>query len=266
MRTNALGTPYVRIGDGPIAVVVVSGGDAFVRRPDARNVAARASRIARLFPRSCTVYVLGYDPAFPTTVEQLVADTAHFIMSHAERAILVGVSFGGLIAMRVAAKHPEAVEGLVLISSAARFSPEGRARVLNQINALEQGNFMAMAKPFARLFRRRRFNILASIALWMRRNSLAIRMNDPSYIVHMLRLAVACSDSSQVYPTGTATLLLLGGRDQFFDTATAKDTLDRVQTGQLVTFAEDTHMLAIESASAVRRAITPFLHGNRAKM
>lgn len=68
-------------------------------------------------------------PAGPCTIEDLAGDVLA-ILDHLEieRAVLFGLSIGGMAAMRVAARHPDRVAGLVLINTDA--APEIRRKVL----------------------------------------------------------------------------------------------------------------------------------------
>lgn len=61
------------------------------------------------------------DPAMPASVESY-ADTAFALLSalQTEPVFVVGHSLGGSVAIALAARHPECVQGLVLISSCAR--------------------------------------------------------------------------------------------------------------------------------------------------
>ncbi|MFL6246533.1 MAG: alpha/beta fold hydrolase [Thermoanaerobaculia bacterium] len=247
------GVPYVTVGHGSIPVVVISGGDAFVRRFDTESAMRNAERIVRLFPPTCTLYILGYDASSQLPIEELIETTAGFVRAQSGRAVLAGISFGGFLAMRLAATHPELVHGLILISTAQRFSPEGRARIAQQIADIQRGNLAAMARPFIALFRRRRLNLAVRFALWLRRRSFDLRMNDPRFVTHMLEIALACSDAPPTDTIRTPALILLGERDQFFDIASA------MPHAELVTFPRETHMLAVEHAGGVRRAIETFL-------
>ena len=156
------------------------------------------------------------------------------------------------MAMRVAAECPDVVRRLILISSAPRFSGEGRERILQQIAAMERGDFMAMARPFLSLFRRRRLNWLGRFALWMRRRRLASGMNDPQFIKRMLEAGLACSDAASERALTMPALAIIGERDQFYSPNDLRG-FDRV------VFPRETHMLALERPDAVRDAIAAFL-------
>jgi pimeloyl-ACP methyl ester carboxylesterase len=241
--------PYVRIGGGATRVVIVSGGDAFVRRFDEASAMRSAQRIARIFPASCTLYILGYDASTQPSAQQLTETIAEFIRDELGRAVIAGISFGGFLATRVAAAHPELADALILISSTPRFSAEGSQRISRQIDAIARDDFAAMARPFVTLFRRTRLNLAARIGLWLRRRSIAARMNDPQFVEHMLKLALTCSDALPLDAVHVPALVVIGERDQFFD----------VTAAQVESIAGETHMVAVERPDLVQRAIDAFL-------
>jgi pimeloyl-ACP methyl ester carboxylesterase len=71
-------------------------------------------------------------PADPRAyaLDDYVEDLAALI---AQPAYLIGFSHGGLVAQRFAARHPDKVLGLVLASTAARFSPDVQAALSRKI-------------------------------------------------------------------------------------------------------------------------------------
>jgi pimeloyl-ACP methyl ester carboxylesterase len=108
-------------GDGP-AVVLVSGmdgtGQLFYRQVP---LLARSYRVA--------TYALR-DRA--STMEQLVADLARVVEAVSpvdRRAIVVGESFGGALAMSFALAKPEMVSALVVLNSFPYFAPQIRLRL-----------------------------------------------------------------------------------------------------------------------------------------
>lgn len=71
-------------------------------------------------------------PAGAYTIQQLAQDALAVLdAAGADRAVLVGVSVGGMVALRAALDHPERVAGLVLSNTAAKIGDEDvwRARV-----------------------------------------------------------------------------------------------------------------------------------------
>jgi pimeloyl-ACP methyl ester carboxylesterase len=112
--------PFVKTGSGPAPIVVLNGGQAFVRRPTPARVRRDAERIARLLPAGRSVYVLGYDPA-PTAdycIGTIGRDVARILREEIGPATVMGISFGGFVAARLAADHPDLVKELIRRSHA----------------------------------------------------------------------------------------------------------------------------------------------------
>jgi pimeloyl-ACP methyl ester carboxylesterase len=252
--------PYVRTGMGQQPIVVLSGGNAFVGRFDEQRAARDARRIAKLFPRDSGLCILYYDLSC-SDMEAVVTQLAVIIRTQFGAAMLAGISFGGLLALRLAGDAPDVVRELILIASAHRFSPDGRERIERQIADLSRGDFAAMARPFALLFRRRWLTLISRFALWRRRHTLHERMNDPAAIIRMLEAALRASgtDAGTLGRIGCRALIVGGTRDQFFDRGALEETAAAIASAELVLVNGETHMLPIERPHAVAQAIRSFL-------
>lgn len=252
--------PYVRTGTRGRPMVVLSGGNAFVRRFNEQSASRDARRIAKLFPADARLCILYYDLSCADEVS-VVAELAAIIGTQFGSASLAGISFGGLLALRLAADYPQVVRELILIASAHRFSPEGRQRIEHQIADISRGDYAAMARPFVLLFRRKWLTLIARLALWRGRRTLHERMNEPAVIVGMLEAALRASriDLGMLRRIASRTLIVAGTRDQFFDRTALEETAAAIGSAQLVLVNGETHMLPIERPRAVAQAITTFL-------
>jgi pimeloyl-ACP methyl ester carboxylesterase len=119
--------PYARVGMQPRPILVLPGGQAFVQRPTPARVSRDAARIARILPPGRSFVVLGYVPSASESyrLETIGADIAAIIGEFGAPVQLVGISYGGVVALQVAANHPHLLSELVLVVSAYDFSPEG---------------------------------------------------------------------------------------------------------------------------------------------
>jgi pimeloyl-ACP methyl ester carboxylesterase len=260
--------PYVKIGSGPNPVVVLSGGQAFVRRPSPARRVRDAKRIARILPSGRPLCIIGYDSAPPAgyDVETISKDFAKIIRDEIGPAAVMGISFGGFVAMRLAADHPDLVERLILMVSAHRFSTEGRHCIERQLECAWQGDLPGLKSEFGVMFRRPWFNWLIRLRLNQERRRLCETMNDPATIVRGLA-AVAeqdfAGDRGMLGRIRAHTLIVGGTRDQFFDVESYRETARMIPAAQLRLFDKETHMLPIERAQAVAHAVARFLedHG-----
>lgn len=262
------GTRYLAFGSGERPLVVINGGNAFVRRFTPERARRDAVRIARLVPDGFRVYVLLYDPLPSQTyaVDSNAAAIAALIRSEFGTATVMGISFGAFVALRLASEAPDAVGELILLVGAHRFSAEGRQRVGRQLEDAARGDFVAMAKPFLSLFRRPWLNAASRVGLWLRRRRLQGSMNSPETIVGMLRAALhedEGSDPHRLQPITARTLIIGGTADQFFDVAAFRETAGSIRGAELALLDRETHMLPIESPGAVARLIATFLRAGK---
>ena len=72
--------------------------------------------------------------------------------------LIMGVSFGGFVAQRFAAQHPDLVDRLVIMVSGHRFSEACWRMMERQFRSLERGDFHELVKDNALLFRRSWYN------------------------------------------------------------------------------------------------------------
>jgi pimeloyl-ACP methyl ester carboxylesterase len=260
--------PYVQSGSGPHPVVVLNGGQAFVRRPTPARAQRDAKRIARLLPKGRSIHVLGYEPSPPAgySIATIVDDVARILREEIGPATVMGISFGGFVAARLAADHPDLVKEMILMVSAHRFSPEGRRSVDRQIACAWAGDFEGFLDEFGLVFRRPWLNWLIRWRFRQERTRLHETMNDPAAIVRGLN-AVAGEDfggdPSWLAHVAAPTLIVGATRDPFFDVAALEETARHIPSARLQLFEHETHMLPVERARDVARVVTRFLATQR---
>lgn len=113
-------TSATRAGDGVVLLISGLGATCRTWDPIAPDLAARRWVLAadnRGMGRSAAIRT-------PEVINDYAADLVE-LLDHLQidRADVVGLSLGGVIAQRLAADHPQRVRRLVLMSTAGRFSP-----------------------------------------------------------------------------------------------------------------------------------------------
>ncbi len=256
--------PFVKTGSGSDPIVVLNGGQAFVRRPTPARAHRDAKRIARLLPSRRPIYVLGYDPAPPAgySIDMIVSDVSRILRDEIGPASVMGISFGGFVATRLAADHPDLVKDLILMVSAHRFSDQGRRSVDRQIEYAWQGDFEGFLDEFGLVFRRPWLNWLLRLRLKQERKRLHETMNDSAIIVRGLN-AVAGEDfgedPSWLRTIRARTLIVGATRDPFFDAEAMEETARLIAGARLKLFKGETHMLPVERARDVAKVVRAFL-------
>lgn len=253
--------PYARIGSQPDPIVVLAGGQAFVQRPTRARIARDAGRIARLLPKNRSFILLGYAPSEDRGLAAIVADVAAIVTELGAPKQIVGISYGGVIALELAAEHPSLVSELVLLASAYDFSAEGKRRIQRQIGCASRGDFAGLVADFIAVFRRPWLNWLLRLRLHLRRGRLAETMNEPPLIVAGLRaiLDPQLADTTRLARVNARTLVVGGSRDQFFGNGVMAKTASLVPNASLALFDGETHMVPVERASAVAARVRAFL-------
>src|SRR6185312_1087837 len=136
--------PFIRGGAGPRRAVVFFGGNALLKRLDRSSSPSRYARqVARLLPSGFSFWILGYEdcPQNSLTLDGIAEAMAGVMRAEIGKAdVLIGISFGGFVALRLAASHPDLLERLVLLVSAHCFSAEGRQAMERQFRSLERGD------------------------------------------------------------------------------------------------------------------------------
>lgn len=114
---------YLRFGDGERNLVIIPG----VSIQSVMNYAEAIAESYKPLTEEFTVYVLDRRKDMPEeySVEEMARDSVEAIKALGlERVSIFGASQGGMIAMKIAAAHPELVEKMVLGSTSGRITPE----------------------------------------------------------------------------------------------------------------------------------------------
>lgn len=253
--------PFARVGSQPDPLLIVAGGQAFVQRPTPARFARDARRVARILPPGRSFILVGYDPTPPDyRLGTIGRDLGAILEELGGNASVIGISYGGLAALRAAADRPELVAKLMLLASAHDFSAEGKRRVHRQIDYATRGDLVGLAEDFVAVFRRPWLNWLLRLRLHTSRARLPQTMNEPALIVRGLRAVLDDPLDAEQLARVTAPCLLVGGtRDQFFGDGMQQRTAALLPHATLKLFEGETHMLPIERARHVARIVRTFL-------
>ncbi|HEX8436572.1 alpha/beta hydrolase [Archangium sp.] len=259
-------TPYIRGGSGPKHAVVFFPVSALFQRIDTASDTSRYARqVAGLLPAGYRYTLIGYEEIPPQryTIDTLAEDLAGVIQAEVGKPdLVIGISFGGFVAQRLAAKYPELVERLIILVCAHRFSESGWRRLEGQFKALETGDFYQLLKDNAVVFRRPWYNWLVRLKLWMDRNKLSSQLKDPQLILRAYRglFSEDFSRNADFAKRIVAPTLVIGGTaDQFFDTPVFEETARMIPNARLALWEGETHMLPIEKRGEVAIAVAAFL-------
>jgi pimeloyl-ACP methyl ester carboxylesterase len=198
-------------------------------------------------------------PDNPLTFAALAGAATRFIATlGAERAHVVGISMGGMIAQYLAAWHPKRVRSLTLLSSSPAFGLDGTDAAewrAARLAPLDEGQEPA---DFAD-------RVLSSLAgPHIAPEALAgQRVAMGRVTASALRRSVEClvtHDSRPLLPTIAApTLVLVGALDHETPVAYSQYLADHLPTATLHIVPEAGHLLNVEAPAEVNRRITDHL-------
>jgi pimeloyl-ACP methyl ester carboxylesterase len=191
-----------------------------------------------------------------------LADTAAGLLDalQIERASVLGIFMGGMVAQQLALRHAERVSHLVLVGTYAR--PDARRRIL-----LEQWReLVGLAPPVEMMVRERLLWTLADETLEQRDLIEAMtrfysREAAPFISEVFARQCEAClrhDTTARLGEIRAPTLVLCGRDDRLTPPKLHRELAEGIPEARLATFP-GAHLVLAESAEAVNRAVLQFL-------
>lgn len=223
------GTAYCRLGSGPRTVLFIPGGPGN-QAPSATTMRWTMSYNRPFLDAGYTLWSVTRRRGMPVghTMADIANDYAELIKTEFDGRvdIVVGTSFGGIVALHLAALHPDRFGALAVVAAAAHLTEDGAAADRAFARHLSDGRpgeaiatlapFVApdIPKPLARVF--------GSIV-----GPRMFRDLHPTFGSDVLieAEAEATADATDILPTITVPVLLINGdRDGYFPIATIKET------------------------------------------
>jgi pimeloyl-ACP methyl ester carboxylesterase len=249
------GLPYLAVGQGP-PLVVFSGLTAEHANPTGLE---RRFQLQSLKPlaRHFTVYAVNRKPGLPVgaTIKDLAGHYAEAIARQFPGPVLVqGISTGGSIAQQFAIDHPQLVRRMVLAATACRLSPHGRAVQRRYAELTRQGRprraYAALGPALAATVAGGR---AFAALMWLVGGSQ--RVEDPSDML----VTVAAEDTfdacPQLHRITAPTLLVAGGRDQYYSPELFRETAERIPNARLALYPDKGHAGVLTHKPAIREIV-----------
>lgn len=144
-------TDYVRFGSGERVLIMLPGlGDGL---RTVKGTALPMAMMYRKLAKDFTIYMFSRKNDLPEghTTRDMAYDLAEAMEALGiEKASVLGVSMGGMIAQHLAIDHPEKIEKLILVVTAPRPNPLLTESVEEWIAQAEQGNHTALMESNVR--------------------------------------------------------------------------------------------------------------------
>jgi pimeloyl-ACP methyl ester carboxylesterase len=194
------------------------------------------------------------DPIEGASIEAYAEATAQFLqLLGASPVIVAGHSLGGAVAIALAARHPDAVAGLVLLSSCAKLPPVDNSweRWLPYLpGALRKVLFFSMAKKI--LFAPGSSSRAVSLGMQ------ELRSCRPETILQDVLAARTMDLTDQATRLKVPALLLCGSRDRLTPPALSEQLGVLIPRARLRTIEGAGHMLLLEEPERVNQEILAF--------
>ena len=245
--------PYDEAGRGP--AIVFSHGtmmDRSMFRPQL-DALSRSFRVIAFDHRARTARWRG-----PYSLDDLASDCLALLDALGiERCVLGGMSMGGFMALRLALRHPERLNAMILIDSmaSAPLSPN-------------EGFFQSLkhSGPLSEAVAQRNADILFGVTTRSQRPELVeawkTRWRDltgPSVYWETASWLQREDLSSRLGEISVPTLVIHGEEDIIIPIAAGEEMADGVQNGSFVRVANAGHTANLEDPDAVNAAISDFV-------
>ena len=185
------------------------------------------------------------------TLAQVLASTG------AERANVVGISIGGMIAQAFALAHPQAVQSLVLIATASTFPEHERSFALGRAETARMNGMAAIIPPtldrwFTPETKARRPDILDRV----RKSMLA---DDPAIYAAMWDMIAGLDFAPRLGEIRCPTLIMTGETDPICPPGVARALQAGIPGSQLAIVPHAAHMCILEQPCFINERLAAFL-------
>jgi 3-oxoadipate enol-lactonase len=175
------------------------------------------------------------------------------------KAVVVGLSMGGYIALRAVERNPERFRGLVLCDTRSEAdSNEGKIRRANDANRVKNDGSSAFADEFVR-------KVFAAESFSRRKEATdlvhkIIRRTPPLSIAGTLIALAARTDTTASLAAITIpTLILVGEHDAITPPAASQAMLERIRGAELAIVPDAAHMSNMENPDFFNEHLLIFL-------
>jgi pimeloyl-ACP methyl ester carboxylesterase len=238
--------PYLGMGSGR-ALLFVAG-----LSPQAGVEAAGSARMSASFlkpfaKRRRAIFVNRRTGlARGMSMAELAQEHADAIRSLGEGPLeVVGISTGGSIAQQLAADHPDVVDRLLLLSTACRLGPEGRALQRRVAARIRRGaRRQALAVMVAGIVPPRRGQIAAAVLAWLAGPRLLAGGDDLADMAATIEAEDAFDLAACPSAIRAPTVILAGSADRFYSPELFAETARLIPGSRLRVFEGRGHVTA----------------------
>lgn len=250
---------YCEWGDGPPLVVIPGLAGGYELLGPLAKILAKDFRVISYQLRgedNCLALRRPFDR------DDLVADLAEFLDCLClEQPTIMGVSFGGILALEFAAKHPYRLKDLIVQGAGSRFEQN----LLQTVASTVLARFpLPSDNPFVNQF----FNLLFGGAT--KKDALfdfvtrQIWQTDQSMMAHRLRLVETFDMSGQLRRIRVPALIMAGDKDVLVSRRSLKELAEGIANAEVLRLPRCGHLAFVTNPSLVAEKVRGFLGENSA--
>jgi len=176
---------------------------------------------------------------------------------HIERAAIVGLSLGGMIAQAFALAYPDRLNALVLAHTSARTELPVREMWNRRLEQFEQHGLEAQAAPTLERWFTRAFALASPMTLeWLARQ---IRSTSPSGYSAAVAAIQALDHEERLREIAVPTLVVAGEDDSAVPPAAAAGIAERVPGARLLVLKDAAHLGNVQQPVVFTERVGEFL-------
>lgn len=258
IRIGTTDMDYISFGKGDKNFIMIPGlGDSL---QSVKGTAAALAFMYRMFAEEYKVYVFSRKNHIERgySTRDMAADLAAVMKEQGiQKASIMGVSQGGMIAQYLAIDYPETVEKLVLAVTLCRQNPTFQSVISNWISLADQDDFKGLFRDMIeKIYTQKRIKAQRPF------NDFFANMTKPDSLENFIIQANACKthDSSALLGRIQCPALIIGGdEDRVLGTDASKEMAQLIKGSQLKIFNGYGHG-TYEEAKGFNKAVFDFLN------
>ncbi|MBU8897301.1 alpha/beta hydrolase [Corallococcus sp. H22C18031201] len=224
------------------------------------GLGASGRSFAPLAPLASTLRLLLWTPPLRTPTGQTPLQWNQELLAHPdarlpERFALLGSSYGSLLAMTFALRHPSRVKALVLVS------PVGGVRRVRRL-ALTLSTLVRAPRPLAYVFAPLVARALGGAALPAEARAEIVRESrrmSPTELLRRLRDVLAADLRDRLSEIQAPTLIIQGQRDLLVPTWAAREVAARIPGARMELLPHASHLPYMSHPQALNACVGDFL-------
>ncbi len=255
--------PYLLAGSGDRLALILPGSEDLMFS-DVKHAWLFGKAYFSLFPDGYRVLLVGYENIAPgKTPIDIAIDIGRVLKRNGIKpTVVLGLSFGGLVALAFGIVNPRMASGIIIVSAAHDMSDGGLHTVTSWMEDARTGNLKRLFGSFVDLFKRKRYTLVMKAGLsvgwgWLKRN-----INSLSSLVQAYEAALNIKDRGikDFLPAFEKPVLVLGGsRDQLFPSTILQELASLIPGALLVLIEGETHTMLFENGRPCKAAVVSFL-------